>query len=1832
MSWRAALAAVLCALVSTVSANQGPGQGQGQGQGLAVGQAVEIEGTLDVRVEDHATGEIILYSIETSNGRWNVHIPPGQLKNLLSGSRVRARGHVQGQNTLDLGADGGLALLAPAAPNTFGDQRTVVILVNFTDNLGSPVTAPDAAAVTFGQVNSFYQENSYGQTSVSGDVYGLYTIPMSSSVCDSNQLATLADQQATSHGVNLSLYTRKVYSFPNNACTWWGLGTVGGQPSQAWINGTFSLKVVGHEMGHNFGDYHSKSSPCDPAGGCSMLEYGDDRDIMGQSGIGHLNAFQKERLGWLNYGSSPGIQSVTGPGTYWIDSLQTLGGTKALKILQSSTSGNTYYYVEARTQTGFDAGYGPGVILHTGNDTDGNTSVQVDLDPQTTAFDSVLDPGQSFVDASIALTITTSSMEAGGAWVTVQMPQGPPCTYSISPTSSGTLSASGASSSFSMTAGAGCTWSASSPQSWIHTTSTGAGNGTVSYFIDGNNGGARTGSISVGGKSYTVSQAAAPCTYALNPTSSGTLSGAGASGSTQMTAGSGCAWSATTTKTWIHTSSTGTGNGTLSYTIDANTGVARTGTIKAGGQTYTINQAAQVVGCSYSLSPTSSGALVAAGASGSFSVITAAGCTWSAATGDAWIHTSSSGGGNGTVSFTVDANTGDARNGSISVGGQTFAVSQAAAPCSYSISPASSGTLSASATSGSFSVTSAAWCSWSSSTTFPWIHAASSGSGNGTVTFTVDANTGAARSGSISVGGQTFSVSQDAAACSYSISPTSSGTLASSATSGSFSVTSAAWCSWSSSTTFAWIHTSSSGSGNGTVTFTVDANSGTARSGSISVGGQTFSVSQDAAACSYSISPASSGTLSASGDSGTFSVTSSSWCSWSSSTTFPWIHTASSGSGAGSVTFTVDANSGASRSGSISAGGQTFAVSQDAAACSYSISPASSGTLSASGASGTFSVTSSSWCSWSSSTTFPWIHTPSSGTGSGTVTFTVDANTGAPRSGSISIAGQAYSVSQAAPGCSYSLSSTSASLSSASGSGGFNVTAADWCNWTATTGDSWIHVMGASSGNGTVSYAFDANGGPARNGSIAVGDQVFSISQAAADCSYALSPSSSGTLASSAASGTFSVTSSSWCSWSSSTAFPWIHTASSGTGSGTVTFTVDANAGAARSGSISAGGQTFAISQAAADCSYALSPTSSGTLASSASSGTFSVTSSSWCSWSSSTTFPWIHTASNGTGSGSVSFTVDANTGAARSGSIFVGGQTFAVSQDAAGCSYSISPASSGTLSASGASGTFSVTSSSWCSWSSSTTFPWIHTSSSGTGNGTTTFTVDANTGAARSGSISVGGQTFAVSQAAAACSYSISPASSGTLPSISGGGSFNVTAGSWCSWTATSGDTWLHVSSSGTGNGPVTFTLDANSGAARNGSISVGGQTFAVSQAAAACNYSINPSSSGTLASSATSGSFSVTSAAWCSWSSSTTFPWIHTSSSGSGNGTVTFTVDANTGAARNGSISVGGQTFAVSQASAPCSYSISPTASGTLASSATSGSFSVISLPSCTWTATTTAGWVHTTSTGTGSGTVIYTVDNNNGAARTGTISVGGQTFTVSQAAGNCKTLALSTSQLAASGGSGSVTAQAAQGPCKKGLTSNASWLTAALDDPASQTSTLTWTADANTGPARVGTITIDDQTLTIYQDGPGNSNGGGKKNGHDDDFTAVVDPSTGLPTQWIATATSNRRFIESLGSFDLTSSVASGASSVASFYLESRLVATLSSARFEISTDETKWTTLANVPTSTDWIGLSVDLSAYAGQVIYIRAVFDAAAPTIATATPDNWSIRNPILIRR
>src|SRR5881396_1033391 len=121
-----------------------------------------------------------------------------------------------------------------------------------------------------------------------------------------------------------------------------------------------------------------------------------------------------------------------------------------------------------------------------------------------------------------------------------------------------------------------------------------------------------------------------------------------------------------------------------------------------------------IAGCSYSIASATQFFTSAAG-TGTISVTSGAGCNWSAQSNADWIAITagSSGSGSGTVQYAVSANTaGDSRSGTLSIAGQTFAVTQSGVGCDYTISPTTESFMSAAGT-GAVSVTSGAGCSWS---------------------------------------------------------------------------------------------------------------------------------------------------------------------------------------------------------------------------------------------------------------------------------------------------------------------------------------------------------------------------------------------------------------------------------------------------------------------------------------------------------------------------------------------------------------------------------------------------------------------------------------------------------------------------------------------------------------------------------------------------------------------------------------------------------------------------------------------------------------------------------------------------------------------------------------------------------------------------------------------------------------------------------------------------------------------------------------------------------------------------------------------------------------
>ncbi len=481
-----------------------------------------------------------------------------------------------------------------------------------------------------------------------------------------------------------------------------------------------------------------------------------------------------------------------------------------------------------------------------------------------------------------------------------------------------------------MTTAAGCGWTAASNVNWVTVTAgaNGSGNGTVSFSAPAHSGPARSGTLTIAGLTFTVTQGES-CAYTVSPAQANVGAGGGGATFTVDTAG-GCRWTASANASWLSVpaGAGGTGSGTVQVTAAANAGAARSGTATIAGRNVTINQAS---GCSYSLAPTSQAA-AAGGGPASVAVTAPGGCAWTAASGVPWITITSgaSGSGGGTVQYMVDANTGAARSGVLTIAGQTFTVTQASG-CSYSIAPPAQ-TMPAAGGANSVAVTAPASCGWTAASNVPWGHltAGMSGTGNGTVQYTADANTGGpARSGTFTIAGQTFTLSQDAD-CSFTVAPDTFARP--SAGSAEFvDVTAPGGCAWTAASNVPWatITGAASGAGSGRVDFALAANTGPARSGTLTVATRTVTINQDSG-CTYTLG-STSYTSPATGGPSSVTVAAGAGCAWTAVSQVPWITVmaGASGSGDGSVQFTVDPNgTGAPRSGAITIAGQTFTVDE----------------------------------------------------------------------------------------------------------------------------------------------------------------------------------------------------------------------------------------------------------------------------------------------------------------------------------------------------------------------------------------------------------------------------------------------------------------------------------------------------------------------------------------------------------------------------------------------------------------------------------------------------------------------------------------------------------------------------------------------------------------------------------------------------------------------------------------------------------------------------------------------------------------------------------------
>jgi sugar lactone lactonase YvrE len=195
----------------------------------------------------------------------------------------------------------------------------------------------------------------------------------------------------------------------------------------------------------------------------------------------------------------------------------------------------------------------------------------------------------------------------------------------------------------------------------------------------------------------------------------------------------------------------------------------------------------------------------------------------------------------------------------------------------------------------------------------------------------------------------------------------------------------------------------------------------------------------------------------------------------------------------------------------------------------------------------------------------------------------------------------------------------------------------------------------------------------------------------------------------------------------------------------------------------------------AASCNYSVAPN---TLQAPASGGnlTVGIQTSASCTWAISNLPSWIAIggAASGTGPATVTLTAAPNSGSPLSAMILVAGLSVTVTQPAASsCTYALSSGGQA-FGAAGGNGTIDVTASAGCTWTAAGNASWvtINGAGTGTGNGMVKFQAAANSGGARSGTITIANLTFTVEEASATIA---GLASTGAMAQLASQGSWTT-------------------------------------------------------------------------------------------------------------------------------------------------------------------------------------------------------------------------------------------------------------------------------------------------------------------------------------------------------------------------------------------------------------------------------------------------------------------------
>ncbi len=410
---------------------------------------IELTGTLSALFIDaiEEKDSRIEHSVISSKSKkeYKLHFGknPPQVKN---GDQVSIQGKVLDSEVWlnDGGNNTNFQVISPAlASDISGVKSLIVILVNFIDNTSQSVSQTDITNAIFNNANStnsLIKEGSYNTASLTGVVTPWYTIDATSGTsCDMwTSWVTKAEQAATAGGYNPSSYNYVMYYLTGvspSICNWGGQAYIGGR--QSAINGAYADHgTKAHELGHNFGSYHSGSLNCGtsqiaPIATCAFDNYGERNAKMGALNNMQFNSIKRSLFTWIPVSQ---VVTVSSPGVYTLASDYSTNTVtpKILKIAKPDTSEN--YYITYKQALGFNASLGDGntrgasVYLKPNGYYMGNTSggpsdsILLSMQPGSGYANSALWDGGVFNDPANGITITQLSHTVDTVTISVSYP------------------------------------------------------------------------------------------------------------------------------------------------------------------------------------------------------------------------------------------------------------------------------------------------------------------------------------------------------------------------------------------------------------------------------------------------------------------------------------------------------------------------------------------------------------------------------------------------------------------------------------------------------------------------------------------------------------------------------------------------------------------------------------------------------------------------------------------------------------------------------------------------------------------------------------------------------------------------------------------------------------------------------------------------------------------------------------------------------------------------------------------------------------------------------------------------------------------------------------------------------------------------------------------------------------------------------------------------------------------------------------------------------------------------------------------------------------------